>query len=253
MTLKARAHRLADHVVRLFPSDRLPTRWNGAWLTVPRASWESVHRTYEPYLARVLRTFLQSGGCFLDVGAHLGLWSLFAATRVGSTGRVVALEPSAAYDLLTANAARYPQITPLKVGAGATVRRATFFGQGTSSSGSFVQEVTAINQRYQSEVPITPLSVPIVTLDGLVAAHHLQTSLVKVDVEGFEGQVLDGATRLLASGVPCVIEIHPAQLMLSGDTSAAVQARLRGHGYTVNVLNRNPNEIYTVLATRDCA
>jgi FkbM family methyltransferase len=209
MTLKTRVRRLVDDIVRLSPGDRLPTRWNGAWLTVPRASWESVYRTYEPYLARVLRTFLQSGGCFLDVGAHLGLWSLFAATRVGSTGRVVALEPSAAYDLLTANAARYPQITPLRVGAGATACSATFFGQGSSASGSFVQSVTAINQPYHNEVPITPLSVPIVTLSGLVAAHHLQPSLVKIDVEGFEGQVLDGATSLLASGVPCVIEIHP--------------------------------------------
>src|SRR4249919_2839924 len=127
MTLKTRVRRLVDDIVRLSPGDRLPTRWNGAWLTVPRTSWESVYRTYEPYLARVLLTFLQSGGCFLDVGAHQGLWSLFAATRVGSTGRVVALEPSAAYDLLTANAAGYPQITSLRVGAGATAGRATFF------------------------------------------------------------------------------------------------------------------------------
>jgi FkbM family methyltransferase len=250
MPLKACAHRLADGIVRRFPGDRLPTRWNGAWLTVPRASWESVHRTYEPYLAPVLRRFLPSGGCFLDVGAHLGWWSLFAATRVGSTGRVVALEPSAAYDRLTVHTAPFPQITPLRVGAGAAAGRATFFGQGTSSSGSFVQAVTAINQHYQSEIPITPCPIPLVTLDGLVAAHHLQPSLVKIDVEGFEGQLLDGATNLLATGVPCVIEVHPPQLTLSGDTAAAVHARLTEHGYTVKVLDRNPNTIYTVLASQ---
>ncbi|MGH2398090.1 MAG: FkbM family methyltransferase [bacterium] len=250
MTLKARVHGLADNLVRRFPGTRLPTRWNGAWLTVPRASWESIHRTYEPYLAAVLRTFLQPGGCFIDVGAHLGWWSLFAATRVGSAGRVLALEPSVAYDLLAANAAPYPQITALRVGAGATDGAATFFGQGVSSSGSFVEAVTAINQHYQTEIPIAPLSVPICTLDGLVAKHHLQAPLVKIDVEGFEAQVLDGATGLLASGVPCVIEIHPPQLTLSGDSAEAVQARLMAHGYTVQVLDRNPNGLYTVLASR---
>ena len=62
--------------------------------------------------------------------------------------------------------------------------------------------------------------------------------------------MLDGATRPLACGVPCVIEIHPPQLTLSGDTAAAVQTRLTGHGYTVKVLDRNPTAIYTVLATR---
>jgi hypothetical protein len=54
---------------------------------------------------------------------------------------------------------------------------------------------------------------------------------VKIDDEEFEGQVLDGATSLHASGVPCAIESHPPRLTLSGDTAAAVHARLTEHGY----------------------
>jgi hypothetical protein len=67
MTLKTRAHQLADDIVRFLPGDRLPTRWNGAWLTVPRASWESVHRLYEPCLARVLKECYEI--VFLDAGS----------------------------------------------------------------------------------------------------------------------------------------------------------------------------------------
>lgn len=250
MPLKTRVHHLADAVVRRLPGRRLPTRWNGAWLSVSRGAWESVHRTYEPYLAVILRRFLPPGGCFLDVGAHLGWWSLFAATRVGASGRVVSLEPSAAYEQLAANAAPYPQITPLRVGAGATAGTATFFGQGASSSGSFVEAVTAINQHHLAQTPITPTTVEIATVDEIVARHGLTVSLMKVDVEGFEGRVLDGAARLLAGGVPCVLELHPRQLSLSGDSADAVSARLIDHGYSLEVVDRNPNGLYTVLAQR---
>jgi FkbM family methyltransferase len=249
-TLKTIVHRLADDIVRRLPGDRLPTRWNGEWLTVPRSAWESVHRTYEHYLAAILRTYLPPGGCFLDVGAHVGWWSLFAAARVGAAGHVVSLEPSAAYDLLAANVARYPQITALRMGAGAAAGTATFFGQGTATSGSFVEAVTAINERHHPETSITALAVPITTLDDLVAGHDLRPSLVKIDVEGFEGKVLDGAPGLLRAGVPLVVEIHPPQLTLSGDSPDAVRARLAKNGYAVEVIDRNANGLFTVLATR---
>lgn len=53
-----------------------------------------VNACYDPNEFYVLDQFLGEGMNFIDVGANIGLYSLFAATRVGSSGRVIAFEPS---------------------------------------------------------------------------------------------------------------------------------------------------------------
>src|SRR4051812_47172583 len=49
---------------------------------------------YEPAVARVMRAVLEPGDTAIDVGAHVGLHSLYAAALVGRTGSVVAVEPN---------------------------------------------------------------------------------------------------------------------------------------------------------------
>jgi len=227
----------------------LPTFFNGIWLRLHRPSWQSVYDRYEPYMARVLRDELRAGGTFLDVGAHYGLWSLYAASLVGARGCVVSLEPSEAFDVLKANASGYPRVNALRMGAGSQDGEATFFGQGTSKGGSFVDQVTRINQHYEHEVPVTSYRVPIRSLDSLVRELDLRPTLVKIDVEGFELEVLTGAKGLLQETRPTLaVEIHPPQLEMSGGSDRAVLAALEQLGYAIEIVDRNPNSLYTIRA-----
>ena len=76
-----------------------------------------------------------------------------------------------------------------------------------------------------------------------------QPNLIKVDVEGFELEVLKGATGLLSTSRPILImEIHPPQLDLSDGSEAQVFELLTGHGYGWEVIDRNPNSLYTIIA-----
>ena len=50
--------------------------------------------SYEPEVSSTLRQVLRPGGTFVDIGANIGWFSLLAASLVGPTGRVIAIEPN---------------------------------------------------------------------------------------------------------------------------------------------------------------
>jgi hypothetical protein len=111
-----------------------------------------------------------------------------------------------------------------------------------------VEDVTKLNQHYLPETPLRKVEVNIRKMDTLVK--ELGTpSLVKVDVEGFELEVLKGATGLLSTARPTLImEIHPTQIALSGGSEASLFQLMAGHGYGWEVIDRNPNSLYSIVA-----
>ena len=66
-----------------FKAKSLPSHFNGMWVRLSPKSWTALHQEYELYMAQVLQADLRPGGVFLDVGAHFGLWSVYAANIVG--------------------------------------------------------------------------------------------------------------------------------------------------------------------------
>lgn len=228
----------------------LPSCFNGMWVRFSPKCWAALHQKYEPYMAQALRADLHPGGVFLDVGSHFGLWSVYAARIVGRTGKVFAFEPSPAFAVLRENAALNSPTQAFNMGVGAQDGEATFFDQGAASSGSFVNEVTRINEKFQSTVPIAGNKVKIRTLDTLVAELGVRPDLIKVDVEGFEFEVVRGAENVLRDIRPVIlIEIHPWQLKLSGSSDQALIIFLESKGYAFEVIDRNPNHsVYTIVA-----
>jgi FkbM family methyltransferase len=229
-------------------ADSMPVRFNGTWMWISRPSWDSCYVVYESHIADAIRANLGPRGVFYDIGAHVGLWSLYASRVVGPEGRVVACEPSDAFDMLAANAGPCRNIECLRVAIGERVGRAQFHGQGAATSGSLVRSVTEINQRYHPGVAITASDVTMETLTVLAGSRRPPT-LVKVDVEGYEYQVLSGARDLMRSAFPAwVIEIHPPQLLKSGGSDTACLELLEAEGYAIEIIDRNPNTLYTVVA-----
>lgn len=251
MGVKARLKRWLLRLSEALGLERLPTRFNGHWIWVPRALWKGPNHRYEPFVARIMERTLSPGDCMLDVGAHFGLWSLFARRLVGNSGSVVSFEPSPAYDVLLKSTRRYPQIQAVRKGMGSKDERMSFFHQGTATSGSFVHSVTEINQPYAPEVPIEKSETEICRLDSFLGSLAKSPRLIKVDVEGFEVEVLKGATRWLSEGNSTwVIEVHPLQLERSGSSPAEVREILRRHGYQVESIDAPPGLPETIVASR---
>jgi FkbM family methyltransferase len=232
--------------------EALPTLFNGEWIRVPRAVWQGISVRYEPYMARLLPRHLHSGDTFLDVGANYGFWSLYAAKIVGPSGRVVACEPAPeVYQVLAQSAKRCSALTALHVGLGDRDAVVPFAAQGTSECSSFSREVTLKNRHWKPGVPVVEVPVTMRRMDSLVEELKLRPRAMKIDVEGFELEVLKGARQtLITHDCAVFLEVHPYQLRLSGGSEDSLRELLGSCGYDWTVIHRNPNTLYTVLATK---
>ena len=145
---------------------------------------------------RLYRRFVKSGGLAFDIGAHVGD-RVGAFRRCGA--RVVALEPQpdcarvirAIYggdrgvDLVEAACGPTPGRLQLHINsANPTV---------TTASPEFVRAADGAGG-WEGQVWDRVIEVPVTTLDHLIARHGLP-NFVKIDVEGFEAEVLAGLTR----------------------------------------------------------
>jgi FkbM family methyltransferase len=146
----------------------------------------------------LVRGLLAPGMRVADVGANIGYYLLLIESVVGPTGRVVCFEPEAAnLRELRRNALvnGFANVEVVAAAAGAA--------NGT------VALRTGINAAIV-EPGAGDCTVALVSLDAALAE---AVDLVKIDVEGYEGQVLAGARRLLAERRPALwLEIHPAML-----------------------------------------
>jgi FkbM family methyltransferase len=168
----------------------------------PRTQKFQVAGVYEPAVTRALAE--HPAGTVWDVGAHTGYFVL-VALRQGSA--VVAIEPDVENATRIRAALARNQLTATVVEAAA----------GESEGTAFLEraEKTSFNRISDRGTP-----VQVTTLDTLYARGISEPpTLVKIDVEGFEAEVLRGARRLLRQARPTLlIELHPW-----GDRQAALE------------------------------
>jgi FkbM family methyltransferase len=154
--------------------------------------------TAEPHLQRAIRDYVKTGDTVYDIGANMGYVSLSLAKQVGSRGRVIAFEPVPRnIDLLRTNIEnnRLTNIQVLAVAASdrcgeAVIRIAENFS-------------TASMTWHRNNPSAIELVIKTVTIDELVQAGDLcGPKFVKIDVEGAEGQVLQGMRRTVAAAKP---------------------------------------------------
>ena len=153
-------------------------------------------------LAAVAAGVLPPDGTVLDVGANLGLSALALAPLL-PRGRILAAEPSpgtvAALRRTLALNGLEDRVAVEAVAVGAAPGEAAFHAAGHSAGAHLMDPGTL------GAAALPQVRVPVETVDALVARHGLvRLDFVKIDVEGFETEVLDGARATLARHRPLV-------------------------------------------------
>jgi len=168
-----------------------------------------VERDYSRYADYVP----QKGDVVLDVGAHIGMYAIHAARKVGPSGLVVAVEPNPlAFRSLDSNVHlnRLANVKLVEKALGAQQGEVDIFTDksGTSASSLFYNHVETLNIHHGE---ILRLSANMTTVDNLLRDRNLnRVDLVKIDAEGAETAILKGATASLSNGIirRVVVEVH---------------------------------------------
>jgi len=187
-------------------------------------------RRREAASMQLFAEIVHAGSGVCEVGGHIGYVAQYLAHLVGATGHVWVFEPgpnNLPYTRL--NLGGRDNVTLVEQGAGRVRERRPFFVEDLSGqNNSFVPDFARFARtRTRAGVPAMrarAVEVDVVPLDAFVDARGPRVDFVKIDVEGFELAVLEGARGLLTSQ-------RPALMVEVQADHAAVFELLRGHGY----------------------
>lgn len=231
-------HRLAVRLERCFALDEIvEARLEGGQRMAVR-SRDVLQRKifwfggYERYTTELFRSWLAPGLTVLDLGANAGYFTLLAAAGVGPQGTVIAFEPVAEnYDLLVRNVAlnRLSQVRtePLAVAASDSELRLYLYRKEVNSGMASLLG-TGGDPRVETR-PVAATSV-----DAYRARSGLsRVDVIKMDIQGGEGQALDGLRQTLAGAAAPVLlwELNPQVLARAGDSATRLVALLEAAGY----------------------
>ncbi len=158
-------------------------------------------------LAKYLIQNLRHNDSFLDIGAHYGYFSLLAAQLVGSNGRVTAFEASpSTFQVLKKNTSRTPNITAINKAVSDQTTELSFFEFPNLYSEYNTIDVSQFRDKpWLEKYRPTEIRIQADTLDNLLTEQEAIPSIIKIDVEGAEFQVVSGAKNFLENHSPVVI------------------------------------------------
>ncbi|HTU34325.1 MAG TPA: FkbM family methyltransferase [Candidatus Acidoferrum sp.] len=181
--------------------------------------------TWEPEVVSAVSQFVTPGMSAIDVGAHGGFFALLLARLVGPLGKVIAFEP------LPANF----RILQHNIGMNALENVIAEPLAVSGYSGELAFEVppedsSLLAGPFADTDERCAVSVRCVALDEYCARKQLRPGFIKVDVEGAETDVLDGAERIIR-------EFHPAMMIelheFENPEDHRIVVHLRAMGYAV--------------------
>lgn len=193
--------------------------------------WIYLFGVWEPHLTAWLRHRLAPGDTIVDVGANVGYYSLLASRLVGPGGAVVAVDASREFtDQLSTNAQLNGanNIRIIHAAVSDTVRVLTFALASETNLGGTTIVPFAAPARSRFELPAVPLPAL------LEPAEIRAARVIKIDVEGAEGQVVRGMEPLLdqlRAAVEIVVEVNPKRIAQVGDSITELFATMARHGF----------------------
>ena len=203
-----------------------------------------IENEYEPFCSRLVKCLLHSSDVFLDVGAHIGHYTLTAAPIVGSEGRVWAIEPDPiTFAVLERNVkiARFPNVLCLRVAIADYRGTARWFSYGGSG---------VLNSLYGSPSTTNSLVVPCLTLDAIFEGTKVNG--IKIDAEGADIKILRGAVKLIEAlpDMWMIIELRPGFLKETvGIDPVELLQTLWSLGFTTFFINQEANTLTQLQAS----
>lgn len=153
---------------------------------------------YEEGLTRMVLEYLKPGMTFIDVGAHVGYFTLLAAWLVGSKGQVHSFEPTpSTFEVLRSNTELNHNVYPNRVAVAAGPGIVTLNDYGPAFSGYNSMYRARMSESALNRVKSTKVQATAISLDEYVARERVTPNFIKIDAESAEYEILKGMEETL--------------------------------------------------------
>ncbi len=188
---------------------------------------------FEKYEIILFKQYLKEGTAVLDIGANIGYYTVLAAMAVGTGGRVISFEPepvnhSYLQKNITAN--NLVNVTAVETAL-------------SNANGMLTLHLNDDNKGRHSLVDYQDtkdvVQVEAMTLDSFLKKENIKkVDVIKMDVEGAEGLVIEGMSETLAVVSPVMfVEFFPAAIHASGRDPLVVLEKLQLAGFSLNEID----------------
>lgn len=191
----------------------------------------------------MMLSYVKEGMNIYDIGAHVGYDSMCLA-KISKTGKIISYEPNI-FNLermkliLSRNKNLEKNITIHNLALSDTKKEIDFIFtnniEGGTSSGSFTEDADTLfpKESYEKLGGFQRIKVGTDTLDNQIKVNNIKPDVIKIDVEGAETTVLNGAIETLSNIKPLLlIEIHSIKNMFD------VYKILTAHKYEVEIIKQ---------------
>jgi FkbM family methyltransferase len=185
-------------------------------------------KIHEPALTKLLLSRFATPGerSFIDVGANIGYFTGLMSKLAGPGGKVLAIEPEPRnLQILEQNVAAN-RLTNVEI-----QRCALGASEGSAMLGLYKSANRGRHSIVDSDAK-PRIEVPVRTLDAIASeckGNAKSWSLAKIDVEGYEGFVIEGAKETLSRIETLIMEFSPALLKKAGVDPASTLRTLTTH------------------------
>jgi FkbM family methyltransferase len=198
----------------------------------------STWRAYEPLETELLKKLIQKGDCVVDIGAHIGYYTLIFSKCVGPEGYVFSFEPELRnFEILKRN---------IEVNR---IRNVALENKAVSNANGkillFLNENDWGDHRiYDTNDSRKAIYCDSIRLDDYFTLNH-KIALIKIDIQGGEGLALQGMREALIKNrdTKILMEFWPSGLRLAGTEPQEVLKFLNDLGFNFYVIKNNKKQI----------
>lgn len=206
-----------------------------------RELWKLQEGRYERFTVKLFQQVLAPGMVVLDIGAHIGLYSLLAAQQVGPEGRVYAFEPDPrTFPYLVRNIEQNGLsgiIVPVEIAISDQkgILRLNLDKVTSGDTSLFRRNTTG-----------RIIGVQSVRLDDFLP-DQTRVDIVKLDIEGGEVRALEGMEHILTrnNNIKIFAECNPSMLQSAGSSVKELLQKLSSQGFEVRVINDEVERLET--------
>ena len=198
----------------------------------------SIFKVYEPAQTKIVKQYVREGDVVIDIGAHVGYYTLLMAQLVGKKGKVFSFEPDPLnFQLLKKSVEinRFDNVILVQKAVSNTTEKIKLFVGNNDR---------AINRIYDAKLGDAKESIDVesIRIDEYFKENDELVNFIKIDSEGSEVKIINGMKQFLSRNQELVMmtEFFPFLIKKSGDEPNQYLKSLEKSGFSLyNILDKN--------------